>query len=93
MAYAQVSASVLLSTLMAPPSVGSSSEHMGTCTNAPQIWLGEAVYWLGNGGTRLEPTRGSELTTAFAAAFWVWGRACRDGMAWDYDLGSTTTKS
>lgn len=31
----------------------------------------------------LVPPRGSELTVAFAAAFWVWGRVCSDGMAQD----------
>lgn len=36
----------------------------------------------------LVPSRGPELTVAFAAAFWVWGRVCSDGMA-QTDLGST----
>lgn len=43
-----------------PPAVGS-SEHMGTCANAPQLWLGEAVYKLGNGGTGLQLTLSYQL--------------------------------
>lgn len=92
MAHAQVSASSQQSTLTAPPSSGLLRAY-GTCANSLQLWLGEAVYRLGNGGTRLEPARGSELTAAFAAAFWIEGRVCRDGMAWSYDLGLTKTKS
>lgn len=29
------------------------------------------------------PPRSPELTVAFAAAFWVWGRVCGDGLAQD----------